>query len=89
MPKDYLIFGARIFRFARIPQPSEYTYELTAYFPDGLAYSPFMGDERYKPGSASVHQWKIRENKAIPVRPDFLKLLPDTSVPAAWVNSFR
>lgn len=89
LPKEYLVFGARIFRFARLPQPSEYAYELTAYYPDGLAYSTFMGDERYKPGSSTTHQWKIREHINIPVRADFLKVLPDTTVPAAWVHSYR
>lgn len=89
LPKDYLVFGARIFRFSRIPQPSEYTYELTAYYPDGQAYSTFMSDDRYQPGSSNVHQWKIRENINIPVRSDFLKLLPDTAVPASWVHSYK
>src|SRR5690242_6138174 len=39
LPSDYLVHGARIYRFARLPQRSEYEYELTAEFPDGLAYN--------------------------------------------------
>jgi hypothetical protein len=39
LPAGYLARGARIYRFIRLPQVSEYEYELTAEFPDGLAYS--------------------------------------------------
>lgn len=86
LPHDYLLFGARIFRLLRLPQPSEYTYELTAKYPDGAAYSTFMGDQKYKPGSANVHQWKINSESAIPVVPQCLSLAPNRRVPASWVN---
>src|ERR1700733_16055061 len=36
-PRDFLKHGARLYKFTRLPQMSEYEYELTADHPDGLA----------------------------------------------------
>lgn len=86
LPHEYLYFGARIYRFSRIPQPSEYTYELTTYYPDGLAYSAFMGDQKYKPGSKVIHQWKLNADAKVPFFPQCLSLAPNKMVPASWAN---
>jgi hypothetical protein len=67
LPVGFLKSGARIYRFTRLPQQSEYDYELTAKYPDGLAYNPAHGDERYGPGSNKIHQWRIHEGVKIPV----------------------
>lgn len=88
LPPDYLMFGARIFRFTRVPQPSEYTYELTAHYPDGLAYDPIRKDPRYGPGSKTIHQWKIRDGVNIPVFPACLSLGPGVPAPASWINTY-
>jgi hypothetical protein len=40
LPPSKLQNGARAYRFARLPQVSQYEYELTTYFPGGLAYNP-------------------------------------------------
>ena len=75
LPQDYLKKGADIYKFRRLPLLDEYEYELTADYPNGLFYNPPMsGDEKYKPGSRTIHQWKVREGKAIPVETDYLHL---------------
>jgi len=40
----YLANGAAIYRFTRLPLTHEYEYELTAYYPDGLAFNPAHGE---------------------------------------------
>lgn len=78
--------GARVYRFTRLPQSSEYEYELTAEYPDGLAYNPAWSDERYPPGSREIHQWRIRKGCAIPVDPrNILDLMPGQPFPPGWV----
>ena len=67
LPIGELADGALIYRFLRLPSISEYEYELTAKYPDGLAYNAAMSDERYQPGSGKVHQWRIKEGSEIPV----------------------
>lgn len=67
LPADFLKSGARIYRFTRLPQPSEYDFELTAKYPGGLAHNPAHGDERYGPGSDKINQWRIHEGVRIPV----------------------
>ena len=51
--------GCRVHALLRLPNPSEFTYELTAQYPDGWAYVPWLHDEHYPPGSASAHQWRL------------------------------
>ena len=69
--------GSRIYRLLRLPLAHEYEYELTAHYPDGLAFNPAMSDSRYPSGSKSVHQWRLLEKHAIPVHPtDVIELLP-------------
>ena len=82
--KEY-VSGARIYRFARLPQVSEYEYELTAEFPGGLAYSA-SSDSSFPPGSRKVHQWKIKAGIQIPVhQTDFLDLKPGQPFPRSWL----
>src|SRR5437899_6970746 len=57
--------GARVYRFARLPQVSEYEYDLTAANPGGLAYNPAWS--QYPAGSPKIQQWKIREGIKIRV----------------------
>jgi hypothetical protein len=61
-----LASGAVIYSFARLPDVTDYSYELTADKPDGLAPT-FMGDPRYPSGSKRIHQWRIREDRPLPI----------------------
>lgn len=72
LERESLKFGAVIHTLARLPAPTEYTYELTAEYPDGMVYNPAMSNEDYPPGSAKIHQWEIRKDVAIPVCPKSL-----------------
>ena len=84
LPKGSLSSGACIYSLARLPTPTEYEYELTAKFPDGLAYNPAHFDERYGPGSAKIHQWKLKFGVKIPVHTaTAIKLLPAQRFPYA------
>jgi hypothetical protein len=87
LPPSRLQNGARIYRFARLPQVSEYEYELTTYFPDGLAYNPGFYDPAYKPGSRAIHQWRIKKQSKIPVDSNFLDLKPGQVFPYSWLTS--
>ena len=59
LPDKSLANGCRIFGFKRLPLAMEVDYELTAGFPNGLAFNPAMHDPRYPPGSHTVHQWRL------------------------------
>lgn len=72
LERGSLTFGAVIHTLARLPAPTEYTYELTAEYPDGMVYNPAMSNEDYPPGSRTIHQWVIRDDVAIPVCPERL-----------------
>lgn len=86
LPPGYLAWGARIYRFTRLPQASEYEYELTAEFPDGLAYNPAYNNPSYPPGSRTIHQWRIKPGVQIPVdSTSFLDLKPWQVFPYAWL----
>ena len=61
--------GMRIYTLARLPIASEYTYELTTKFPDGLAYIEGRSDPRYPPGKGVAHQWCLRPGVRIAVVP--------------------
>ena len=66
LPSGYLATGARIYHFTRLPQTSEYEYELTTEFPDGLAFHPAYSNPSYPPGSRTIHQWRIKPGVQIP-----------------------
>jgi hypothetical protein len=84
-PYDYTN-GARIYHLRRLPQTSEYDYELTAEFPGGLAYNPASSDPSYPPGSRKIHQWKIKDGVQIPVdSTNFLDLKPAQTFPGSWL----
>jgi len=85
LPMHYLMHGAKIYKFRRLPQISEYTYELTAKYPDGLAYTGPGGSPDYPPGSPYIHQWKIKPNATIPVEPKCLFLSPGMALPYTWL----
>jgi hypothetical protein len=81
LPLGYLSQGARIYSLRRLPQPSEYEYELSAKYPGGLAFN-FLSDPRYLPGNEKIHQWKIYPGINIPVDPaSELMLLPNQRFP--------
>jgi hypothetical protein len=82
----YLVSGARIYRFTRLPMTHEYEYELTAVYPGGLAFNPAHSNPAYPPGSRAVHQWRIRDGIQIPVDPrNFLDLSPGQKFPYDWL----
>jgi hypothetical protein len=59
LPINYLANGCRVFGFKRLPLANEVDYELTARFPNGLAFNPALHDKRYPPASNAVHQWRL------------------------------
>jgi hypothetical protein len=82
----YLAAGARIYHFTRLPNVSEYEYELTANFPDGLAYNPAYSKPEYPPGDRKIHQWRIKRGTQIPVdSKNFLDLKPGQVFPYSWL----
>jgi hypothetical protein len=82
----YLAMGARIYHFSRLPQVSEYEYELTAEFPGGLAYNPAGANSSYPPGNRTIHQWRIKPGVQIPVDSrNFLDLKPGQVFPYTWL----
>ena len=85
LPLGYLKDGARIYRFKRLPFVGEYEYELTALYPDGLAYDPAYGDPAYRPGSPHIHQWRIKKGKDIPVD-KWLDLSPQDQFVYDWLK---
>ena len=93
LPSNILKTGCRVYRFERLPLAHEVDYELTAEFPDGLAFDSSTLDEAraqrhanpmqprmkvYPPGARYAHQWKLLVN--IPVKP-VLDLLPGKPYP--------
>jgi len=86
LPLNYLCFGARIYRFLRLPMAHEYEYELTAKFPDGLAFNTAHSNPSYPPGSDKIHQWRIKKGCAIPVdSSNALDLNPGSRFPYSWL----
>jgi hypothetical protein len=84
LPLGFLANGARIYNLSRLPNPSEYEFELTAQFPAGLAYNPAHGDPAYGPGSDKTLQWKIKPGTTIPIDPrSIIELSPNQRFPYA------
>jgi hypothetical protein len=52
LPSDFLLHGARIYKFTRLPQISEYEYQLTADHPDGFADEGPFPRKPYYPRAA-------------------------------------
>ncbi|EYD78268.1 hypothetical protein Rumeso_00097 [Rubellimicrobium mesophilum DSM 19309] len=65
---DSLRNGAVVYDLLRLPNPSEYSYELTADFPGGLAAG--TGSPDFPAGARHVHQWALRETASVPVNMD-------------------
>lgn len=85
-PRDFLKHGARIYKFTRLPQISEYEYELTADHPDGLAdVGPFPRKRYYPPGSPKINQWRIVKGKTIPVDPEYFTVRPGFQLSESWL----
>ncbi len=74
LPPFSLGRGCRVFRLRRLPLSWEYTYELSAAQPDGLAFDPGVAWEAraryvedqgltevpyYPPGDPNIPQWKV------------------------------
>jgi hypothetical protein len=93
LPPFSLDRGCRVFRLERLPQRSEYTYELSAAEPDGLAFNPadaweararFVNDPSltevpyYPPGNERIPQWRVTGD--IPLIHLF-DLLPNVTYP--------
>lgn len=86
LKRHYLKAGVRIYRFTRLPMQSEYEYELTAKYPDGLAFNPAHSNPHYLPGDPSIHQWRIKPGTQVPVdQRDFLELRPGQKFPYDWL----
>ena len=86
-PRDFLKHGARLYKFTRLPQSSEYEYELTADHPDGLAdQGSFPRKTYYPPGSPKIKQWRILKGKIIPVDPEYLTVRPNFRLPERWLT---
>ena len=86
LPAGFLRNGARIYRFTRLPLSFEYEYELTAYYPDGLAFNPAHSNPKYPPGSRKIHQWKIKPGVQIPIDSNYLELKPGQPFPYRWLT---
>jgi hypothetical protein len=86
LPLNYLCLGARVYRFLRLPMAHEYEYELTAKFPDGLAFNAAHSHPSYQPGSDKIHQWRIKKDCQIPVDPKTLDLQPGQRFPYDWLK---
>jgi hypothetical protein len=87
LPRDFLKHGARIYKFTRLPQISEYEYELTADHPDGLAdEGPLPRKPYYPPGSSKINQWRIVKGKTIPVVPEYFTVRPGYRLPESWLT---
>jgi hypothetical protein len=87
LPRDFLVHGARIYKFTRLPQPSEFEYRLTADHPDGFAdEGAFPRKTYYPPGSPRIHQWKIAAGKSIPVEPAYYTVRPGLKFPREWLS---
>jgi len=84
--QNFLLSGARIYRFTRLPMTHEYDYELTALHPGGLAFNPAHSDPSYPPGSPVIHQWRIKPGVMIPVDGNrVLDLRPQDRFPYDWL----
>lgn len=94
LPPFSLLRGCRVYRLERLPQPSEYTDELSAAEPGGLAFNPADALEArirydndpsqteipyYPPGESHIPQWAV--TVAIPLR-HILDLPPNFAYPA-------
>lgn len=88
LPPGFLLNGARVYRFTRLPLVQEYEYELTADHPGGLAFNPAHSNLSYPPGSRKIHQWRIKPGVYIPVdSSNFLDLRPGQPFPYDWLQS--
>jgi hypothetical protein len=82
-----LSIGAKIYRFTRLPMIGEYEYELTAHYPDGLAFVPGHSHPDYLPGDRTIHQWRIKKGMEIPVdSKNCLDLKPGHQFPYGWLQ---
>jgi hypothetical protein len=59
MKRGSLQRGCSVYVLLRLPTSAEFRYELTAKYPDGWLYVPYMHNELYLPGTANVHQWNL------------------------------
>jgi hypothetical protein len=79
--------GAWIYKITQTPAVHQYEYELTAKFPDGLAFNPAHYSPDYPPGAAWVHQWRITDPNFKAFNPIYYALLPAAKLPYAWLLS--
>ena len=56
---DSLRPGRVVFALQRQPGPSEVDYELTAAYPDGVAF-PVLSHRDYPPGDEHIQQWRLK-----------------------------
>ena len=86
LPIYQLAAGAKIYKFKRLPMAHEVEYELTADYPDGLAYNPPHSSTDYPPGAPYVQQWRIVNKMGIPVdEPGALSLKAGEVFPYSWI----
>jgi hypothetical protein len=59
LKRDMLRSGCVVIGLQRQPGPSEVEYELTAEYPDGVAFT-VLSHQDYLPGDKRIHQWRLR-----------------------------
>lgn len=55
----HLATGARIYKFSRLSQISEYEYELTAKYPGGMSHPWMVKGKIYPEGDNKIDQWRL------------------------------
>jgi hypothetical protein len=85
LPTRHYVDGAWIYKPTRKPAESEVQYELTAKYPDGVAYQEGWSSPDYPPGDDTRHQWTIRKGPSLSVLPDHHDLKPGQIFPYDWL----
>lgn len=77
--------GAWIYKITQIPLAAQYEYELTAEFPDGLAYNPAHASSLYPPGARWAHQWRVTDPAFKSYDPAYYALAAGAKFPYDWL----
>ena len=77
--------GARIYKITQLPHVGHYEYELTAEYPDGLAYDPAHSSHDYPRGARWAHQWRITDPTFSAYDPAYYPLAPAATFPYDWL----
>jgi len=77
--------GAWIYKITQLPLAGQYEYELTAEFPDGLAFNPAHSSSFYLPGARWAHQWRITDPNFKSYNPAHYALAVGAKFPYDWL----